>query len=171
VRRMELGTAGHAAIDRRTAEALASELLADVAIPQPWDRDELARRLTTRFGKPIRILPLSEKVELQELLVAGISGTIIASASSITIYFDDSGSEIHQQNIIFHELGHYLLGDVTEDQIMCRTDFGEVRETNAELFARTMVLEVRRHDTLQRAPHTDDHPGVQRLGGALADAD
>lgn len=160
---------GRGPSDRRTIEELASQLLADVGIPQPWDPEEFARRLSAKFGKPVRLLPLSAEAERQDLLDAGITGTILESDQLITIAYADDGSEMHQLNVVAHELGHRLLGHVAKGHVMCRSDFGSANERQAEQFARAVVFGARRGDPLQWSPHTDDHPGVRRLGGALAD--
>lgn len=158
--------------DRRAIEALALEWLADVGVPlRPFDSDEFAQRLTIKFGKPVRLVPISAEVDRQDLLAAGITGTIIESDQSITIAYADDGSEMHKIDVIFHELGHKILGHLTRDHQMCRSDFGSANEQDAERFARAALLVFRRNDTLQMAPHADDHPGVRRLGGALADTD
>lgn len=170
MRRMKPNAPG-GLVDRQVIEARAAELLGEIGIPQPWDRDELARRLTAKFGKLWRILPSSASVEAQKLVDAGVTGVIIETESSVTIFYADTGSELHQMNIILHELAHWFFGDVTKDRVLCRTDFVSPVETRAELFARTVLHRQRGRDTLHLAPHKDDHPGVVRLGEALADPD
>lgn len=158
------GPSGRGAID-----ALAAELFADVGIPQPWDPDEFARRLTVKFGKTVHLVPLSAEVERQDVLDSGITGTIMEGDHLITIAYATEGGPNHQLNIIAHELGHRALGHVKKGVVMCRSEYGSAMELQAEQFARAVVFAACRGATLQWAPHTDDHPAVRRLGGALAD--
>lgn len=163
--------------DRREIEALAEKWLADITISEPFDPDELAKVLTTMLGKSVRLLPITQlrsmvaDVDVQDLLDSGITGAIIESDNLLTIAYADDGSEMHQLNVIFHEVGHQLLEHRTEGRVMCRSDFGPACEQEAERFGRHVVLGLTRHDPVQWAPHADDHPGVRRLGGALADTD
>ncbi|WP_143022976.1 ImmA/IrrE family metallo-endopeptidase [Lentzea jiangxiensis] len=156
-------------LDRRVIEKRAADFAAHVPVPVPWNLDEYARLLTAEFGKPVRFRPLSEEVAPQDLSETDFSGALIESEHSITIYFDDSGGLSHQQDVILHEVGHRVLGHVTQDDVLCRSTFASPRESEAEQFARALLYRFRGGDTLQLAPHVDDPHGVRSLGGALAD--
>ena len=156
-------------LDRRAIEKRVAEFAARVPIPVPWNLDEFAYRLAEEFGKPVRFRPLSEEVAPQDLSETDFSGALIESEHSITIYYDNSGGLSHQQDVILHEVGHRVLGHVTQDHVLCRSTFASPREGEAERFARALLHRFRGRDTLQLAPHVDDPHGVRSLGGALAD--
>jgi hypothetical protein len=74
-----------------------------LAIPRPFDAEELSRRIGGCLGRPIRLLAMS--------MPSGVPyGLTLVTDDCYAIAYEERTSRVHQDLIIAHELGHILFG-------------------------------------------------------------
>ncbi|MFI9510899.1 hypothetical protein [Nocardia sp. NPDC052566] len=129
---------------------------APLAVPQPWQLDEFLAQVAAVVGKRIRLHPLP----VTEGLPCGL---VIERAEDIVIAYDATSSGYHADHIVLHEIGHLLLGHAGADhtdratlenlfpsvdpatvlRVLARTDYDELAERQAELFASLIMSTAR----------------------------
>ncbi len=161
-----------------------AELGSQLEIPCPFDAAELAHRVGTLLGHRIDLIALP-------MTNGAPYGVTLFTDDAHVIAYEDRTSQIHQDHIIAHELGHVLLGhlgveidtDTAASQlfpalkptlvrrILNRTGvYTQAEEFEAETMA-TVLLEIGH----QRPPVAVDQPAPQhaeitaRLRDALED--
>lgn len=140
------------------------EVVAALDVPEPFDLDELIRRVVARRGRPIELMPFATAP-------GDPVGIWIATRAKDYICYEATTSKLHREHIILHELGHVLCGHQSKDdsaavlasllmpsldpavvhRALARTVYSEPDERQAELFA-TVVLASAGRATLRRAP-------------------
>lgn len=92
------GVCGEAMNEDRLRDAVAS-----LDVPDPFDIEELVRRVARRRGRPItlRALPIGPN---------GPSGMWLALRDADLICYEAGTNAVHQAHIVLHELGHMLCG-------------------------------------------------------------
>ena len=87
--------------------------LSELPVPTPFDIEELARAISTRRGRPIRLQPVRRMPRL--------AGLCVPSGPIDVIVYSSETSPLHRELIILHELCHLWLGHepvaVLEDEI------------------------------------------------------
>lgn len=83
---------------RRECEALVAAL----GLPTPFDLAAMCTRVGEQRGKPIRLMatPMS--------MGGGLCGMWMGTAAADYVFYEQDTSVVHQQHIVFHELGHIL---------------------------------------------------------------
>lgn len=76
-------------------------LVASLEIPFPFDLETLCRRVGEQRGKPILLMPT-------EMVFGNLCGMWMGTAKADYVFYEQDTSPLHQQHIIFHELGHIL---------------------------------------------------------------
>jgi hypothetical protein len=74
-------------------------------VPCPFDRAELARRVSQWLGYPIMLVP----IRMPSGAPSGI--TLFTDTGRVIAYTQDT-SAVHQDHIVAHEIGHIILGHV-----------------------------------------------------------
>ncbi|MGA8116927.1 MAG: hypothetical protein WCA46_25105 [Actinocatenispora sp.] len=91
---------------RRRCEAIAD----DLPIPEPFSVTAFAHALAAPRGRPIELVP-----------VAGWhtapSGMLVSTDQVDYVLYAADTTELHQQHIVLHELGHLLCGHVHQSTV------------------------------------------------------
>ncbi|MGN2636219.1 hypothetical protein ACTD5D_08505 [Nocardia takedensis] len=147
------------------------ELSREVPLPQPWDLTAYLAAVADYRDRPITLHPVDTAVLVGTGCGTG-SGLWIAKKDSDVIVYGADATEWHAEHIVAHELGHMLLGHgpapdrdadlpnaetlaaVTEllpsiapesiRHVLGRTDYGSMRERDAETFADMVMLQAMR---------------------------
>lgn len=82
---------------RRACEALVDA----IDLPDPFDLAEMCARLGRQLGRPIVLMS-------HAMVLGGLCGTWMRTAQADYVFFEEDTSLLHQQHIVFHELGHLL---------------------------------------------------------------
>ena len=146
---------------RRSGREL-RRILADLDVPQSWDRDQLVRRVSERRGRRLHVVPVPGR-----LVRAGHFGLWVARTDDDVVLYASETSDQHATHIICHEIAHMALGhdrtardDDTVDRdslrravpgfdesgvrrVFGRSSYSADQEYEAELFA-TFVMASRR---------------------------
>lgn len=83
---------------RRACEAL----VATLDLPEPFDIEEFCRRLGRQRGKPLMLMPTPMAMG------GGLCGLWLGTATRDYVFYEQETSPLHQQHIVFHEVGHIL---------------------------------------------------------------
>lgn len=78
-------------------------------VPRPWDRTQFLGGAAAAMGKRIRLRPLPAAYTAS--LPCGL---VIERAEDVIIAYDATSSAHHADHIILHEVGHLLLGHLTD---------------------------------------------------------
>jgi hypothetical protein len=83
---------------RRECEALVAAL----RLPTPFDLAAMCTRVGEQRGKPIVLMatPMS--------MGGGLCGMWMGTAQADYVFYEQDTTVVHQQHIVFHELGHIL---------------------------------------------------------------
>lgn len=87
---------------RRRCEKLLDEL----DLPMPFSLTALVANLARRRGRPLHLRALPSNPTF-----GGPHGLWLASENEDYIFFEEQTSHLHQEHIIFHEIGHILAHD------------------------------------------------------------
>ncbi|MFL6124368.1 hypothetical protein [Actinophytocola sp.] len=79
------------------------DAVASLDVPDPFDIDELVRRVAVRRGRPITLRAL-------RIGPGGPSGLWLAVRDADLICYEAGTNAVHQAHIVLHELGHVLCG-------------------------------------------------------------
>lgn len=132
-------------------------LISTLQVPQPWDLAAFLEQVTTLLGKEIRLVPLP--TDTAEGLPCGL---VLERADDIVIAYDAHSSGYHADHIVLHEIGHLLLDHADSSatptaieilfpgidpdsvlRVLRRSDYDDVAEQQAELFASLVMSESR----------------------------
>jgi hypothetical protein len=140
------------------------DVVAALDVPDPFDLDELIRRVAARRGRPIQLMPF-------DTAPGDPVGIWIATRTKDYICYEAATSKLHREHIILHELGHVLCGHKSTGdsaaalasllmpsldpavvrRALARTVYSDPDERQAELFA-TVVLAGAGRATVSGAP-------------------
>lgn len=140
------------------------KLIAQLPIPQPWDRRKFVENVAELRGRPIVLISAAD------LGLPGLNGSAcgiwLMRDDADVIIHEDATSEYHIDQIVCHEIGHMLLehdraleayeGVNTADPmlrmvfpdldpstvraVLARSDYGHTLEREAETFATLAVV-------------------------------
>jgi hypothetical protein len=79
------------------------DVVAALDVPDPFDINELVRRVAHRRGRPITLRAM-------RIGASGPSGLWIALRDADVICHEAGTNPVHQTHIVLHELGHMLCG-------------------------------------------------------------
>jgi len=154
-------------------------------IPDPFDLDRFCEQLSTRRGRPIRLVPFTAGTD-------GPCGLWISTDTVDIVYHEQATTPLHREHIVLHEIGHLVFAHTTlvaspsgneqemnallDEELtqqlapdldptvirhmLGRTAYASIKEQEAETFA-TLVLQ---HD--RRTPSTPELAGtLGRIAG------
>lgn len=75
------------------------------ALPDPWQASVFAHRVGEQRGRPIELV-----AKTMSHYASVATGLWIAREDHDVIVYDQSGTELHQDHIVCHELAHMLCG-------------------------------------------------------------
>ncbi|MFI9401129.1 hypothetical protein [Nocardia sp. NPDC052316] len=133
-------------------------LAASLDVPRPWHLQAFVDHVATLLGKPITLFPQPD------LTARGFPcGVVIERPDSFLVAYDAASSGYHTDHIVLHEIAHLLLDhagyvspssrlrtlqqlfvEVDTDvvlRVLARTDYDDVLESQAELFASLVMSE------------------------------
>ena len=148
-------------------------LVAELDLPEPFELEEFCLRVGRRRGKPLMLMPTPMAMG------GGLCGLWLGTATRDYVFYETDTSPLHQQHIVFHEIGHILRqhspkrifgldvaralapsvepGEV--QRVLGRDTYGDDDEYEAELIA-TLIL--------HRVGHLSD---LEPIPDAEGDAD
>lgn len=94
---------------RRNAAASSGhieQVLAQIPLIPPWTVDEFCAWVEERYDREIKLSPW--QTEAPEAGEPGSCGLLWVTRDAFIINYDDTRSERHQRQQIFHEIGHIL---------------------------------------------------------------
>ncbi|WP_280433638.1 hypothetical protein [Nocardia brasiliensis] len=135
------------------------QLAASLEVPRPWRLATFVAHVAQRVGKPILVVPQ------QDLTTGGFPcGLVVERADDIVIAYDAASTGYHTDHIVMHEIAHLLLDhagfvapgsrhrtlaalfpDLELDsvlRVLARSDYDDVDESQAELFASMLMSDV-----------------------------
>lgn len=150
-------------IGRRGRDQLVEQvrqLVSTLQVPQPWDLADFLEQVTAMLGKEIRLVPLP--TDTAQGLPCGL---VLERSEAVVIAYDAHSSGYHADHIVLHEIGHLLLdhaGSTVDGtsrstveilfpnmdpdgvlRVLQRTDYDDLAERQAELFASVVMSESR----------------------------
>lgn len=162
---------------RRECEALVAAL----GLPAPFDLAAMCVHVGEQRGKPIKLMATSMSMG------GGLCGMWMGTAKSDYVFYEQDTTVVHQQHIVFHELGHILRGhpparllgtelahalaphvDTSGEvpRVLGRDAYTDDHEYEAELIATFILRRVSLHsnaaDALQGGDLTDPVSRVER---------
>ncbi|MGW4847757.1 hypothetical protein [Nocardia brasiliensis] len=144
--------------DRDPALDHVRTLAASLEVPRPWHLPTFIRHIEELLGKPITLSPQPG------LTASGFPcGVVIERPDNVVVAYDATSSGYHTDHIVLHEIAHLLLdhtGYVSQPaqrrmveqlfteldadtvlRVLARTDYDDVLESQAELFASLLMSE------------------------------
>ncbi|QBS44293.1 CUE domain-containing protein [Nocardia sp. CS682] len=135
------------------------QLAISLEVPRPWNLATFVAHVAERVGKPILIVPQ------QDLTTGGFPcGLVVERADDIVIAYDAASTGYHTDHIVMHEIAHLLLDhagfvspgaqrrtlaalfpDLDIDsvlRVLARSNYDDVDENQAELFASMLMSDV-----------------------------
>ncbi len=82
------------------------QVLAQIPLIPPWTVDEFCAWVEERYDREIKLSPW--QTEAPEAGEPGSCGLLWVTRDAFIINYDDTRSERHQRQQIFHEIGHIL---------------------------------------------------------------
>lgn len=85
-----------------TSHRQCEALVAALDLPAPFDLAVMCERIGARRGKPVVLMatPMA--------MGGGLCGLWMGTAKGDHVFYEQDTSPLHQQHIVFHELGHIL---------------------------------------------------------------
>lgn len=140
--------------ERRRWQRVVDELV----LPEPFDLQVLSAQVSSRTGRPIRLMPHQGHGQAP-------CGLLVRTDVRDYVFYETATSPVHQRQNIFHEFGHLLAdhdpvdADPSEDgggvrallpdlnpavvaRVLNRGGYDHVREREAELIASLLGLKV-----------------------------
>lgn len=135
-------------MNREQSRRECDALVAALDLPDPFDLAELCARFGRQFGRTIVLMS-------HAMAIGGLCGTWMRTAKADYVFYEEDTSRLHQQHIVFHELGHiarrHVVGrELSTDlahlmapglkvsdvfRVLGRDSFGDDDEFEAELIA------------------------------------
>jgi hypothetical protein len=126
-------------VNREQARRECEALVATLDVPDPFDLAGMCTRLGEQLGRTIVLMS-------HAMVIGGLCGTWMRTAKTDYVFYEQDTSRLHQQHIVFHEIGHILRRHVPG------------KELSADL-ARAMAPGIKLSDTfrvLGRDSYDDD---------------
>jgi hypothetical protein len=143
-------------------------VVAALDLPDPFDLAEFCTRLGRQIGRDIVLMSHS-------MVIGGLCGTWMRTAKADYVFYEEDTSQLHQQHIIFHEVGHILRSHVPGKElskdvartiaaglkvsdvfrVLGRDSYTDDDEFEAELIA-TLVLSRIGRQTVREKPRATD---------------
>jgi hypothetical protein len=156
-------------VNREQTRRECDALVAGLDIPWPFDLTALCVRVGEQRGKPVVLMatPMS---------LGSLCGMWMGTAKADYVFYEQDTTQLHQQHIVFHELGHILrrhapkqvLGtDIARDlapgvetgdiqRVLGRDTYDDRDEYEAELIATLLLQRIGEQATLGSARSTNE---------------
>ena len=82
-----------------------SALVADLDLPDPFDLEDFCTRLGQHIGRNLVLMSHS-------MAIGGLCGAWMRTEKADYVFYEEDTSQLHQQHIVFHEIGHILRAHV-----------------------------------------------------------
>ena len=145
-----------------------SALVADLDLPDPFDLGVFCTRLGRHIGRSLVLMSHS-------MVIGGLCGAWMRTAKADYVFYEEDTSQLHQQHIVFHEIGHILRAHVPGKElskdlartiaagakvsdvfrVLGRDSYAEDDEFEAELIATLILRRIGRHP-LREVPQATD---------------
>ena len=145
-----------------------SALVADLDLPVPFDLEDFCLRLGRHIGRSLVLMSHS-------MVIGGLCGAWMRTAKADYVFYEEDTSLLHQQHIVFHEIGHILRAHVPGKElgtdlartiaagakvsdvfrVLGRDSYAEDDEFEAELIA-TLILRRIGRQPLREVPRATD---------------
>ena len=145
-----------------------SALVADLDLPDPFDLEDFCTRLGRHIGRDLVLMSHS-------MAIGGLCGAWMRTAKADYVFYEEDTSQLHQQHIVFHEIGHILRAHVPGEElskdlartiaagmkvsdvfrVLGRDSYDEDDEFEAELIA-TLILRRIGRQPLRELPRATD---------------
>ena len=89
-------------MSREQARRVCEALVTGIDLPEPFDLTEMCARIGAQRGKPVVLMatPMA--------MGGGLCGLWMSTAKGDYVFYEQDTSPLHQQHIVFHEIGHML---------------------------------------------------------------
>jgi hypothetical protein len=155
-------------MNREQSRRECSALVAGLDLPDPFDLEAFCVRLGEQLGRSIVLMSHS-------MVIGGLCGAWMRTAKADYVFYEDDTSLLHQQHIVFHEIGHILRSHVPGKElskdlartiaagmkvsdvfrVLGRDSYDEDDEFEAELIA-TLILRRIGRQPLREEPRATD---------------
>lgn len=155
-------------MNREQSRRECSGLVASLDLPQPFDLGVFCTRLGRDIGRSIVLMSHS-------MVIGGLCGAWMRTSKADYVFYEEDTSQLHQQHIVFHEIGHILRAHVPGKElskdlartiaagmkvsdvfrVLGRDSYDEDDEFEAELIA-TLILRRIERQPLREAPRATD---------------
>jgi hypothetical protein len=88
-------------VNREQARRACQAQVAALDLPRPFDLAAMCTRLGEQLGRSIVLMS-------HPMIGGGLCGTWMRTAKADYVFYEEDTSPLHQQHIVFHELGHLL---------------------------------------------------------------
>jgi hypothetical protein len=143
-------------------------VVAALDLPDPFELAEFCTRLGRQIGRDIVLMSHS-------MVIGGLCGTWMRTAKADYVFYEEDTSQLHQQHIIFHEVGHILRSHVPGKElskdvartiaagmkvsdvfrVLGRDSYTDDDEFEAELIATLILSRIGRQTVLEEPQATD----------------
>lgn len=169
-------------MNREHARRECAALVAGLDLPAPFDLAVFCRRIGRQIGRDIVLMSHS-------MAIGGLCGTWMRTAKADYVFYEQDTSLLHQQHIIFHEVGHILRShtpgkELSQDlartiaagmklsdvfRVLGRDSYTDDDEFEAELIATLLLARIGRHParTEPRATDPAADSTITRIAGSL----
>lgn len=155
-------------MNREQSRRECSALVANLDLPDPFDLADFCTRLGRHLGRSIVLMSHS-------MAIGGLCGAWMRTAKADYVFYEEDTSQLHQQHIVFHEIGHILRAHVPGKElskdlartiaagmkvsdvfrVLGRDSYDEDDEFEAELIATLILRRIGRHP-LREVPRATD---------------
>lgn len=158
-------------------------VVATLDLPDPFDLSEFCSRLGRRIGREFILMSHS-------MVIGGLCGTWMRTAKADYVFYEEDTSQLHQQHIIFHEVGHILRSHVPGKElskdlartiaagikvsdvfrVLGRDSYTDDDEFEAELIATLILSRIGRQAVREEPRSTDPSAGdiIARITNSLS---
>ena len=155
-------------MNREQSRRECAALVADLDLPDPFDLEDFCTRLGQHIGRRLVLMSHS-------MVIGGLCGAWMRTAKADYVFYEEDTSQLHQQHIVFHEIGHILRAHVPGKElskdlartiaagakvsdvfrVLGRDSYAEDDEFEAELIA-TLILRRIGRQPLREIPRATD---------------
>lgn len=155
-------------MNREQSRRECSALVASLDLPDPFDLEDFCTRLGQQIGRSIVLMSHS-------MVIGGLCGAWMRTARADYVFYEDDTSLLHQQHIVFHEIGHILRSHVPGKElskdvartiaagmkvsdvfrVLGRDSYDEDDEFEAELIATLILRRIGRQPVRETPQATD----------------
>ena len=170
-------------MNREQSRLECGELVAALDLPDPFDLAEFCSRFGRQIERDIVLMSHS-------MAIGGLCGTWMRTAKADYVFYEEDTSQLHQQHIVFHELGHILRRHIPGQElssdlartlapgikasdvfrVLGRDSYTDDDEFEAELIA-TLILRRIGRQVLREAPRATDPTAeeiIARISNSLS---